>query len=214
MGFFDFLKYNKAEKELIEIYSQLYLSQGMSSEEAKQTADNLINSAIENSKKAETYNNLPQKIGDIILEKAESDEDFVNKYVESIRQEIPAKRKEGVTDGDILLWWNLCDIERWVILEKDNQTNVSYLVNCIQNHNLSMDDAMSRLRKFYPLYGNPEDTSNTKGNDRPLPYELKDRINTYMRKRVSSDPEKYKKEVEKSSTFNALIRKEIKAGKL
>ncbi|NCB30867.1 MAG: WYL domain-containing protein [Clostridia bacterium] len=33
-----------------------------------------------------------------------------------------------------------------------------------------MDEAMDRLRKYYPLYGDPEDTSNTKGDDRPLPF--------------------------------------------
>jgi len=46
----------------------------------------------------------------------------------------------------------------------------------------------------------------------PLPFELKDRINIYIEKRAKSDPEKYKKDIESSSTFNALVRKEIQGG--
>jgi hypothetical protein len=214
MGFFNFSKYKKEERELISIYSQSYVFQGMSEEEAEKAAEDLLDRAIEQSKKVGTYNSLPKNMGDIILGNTKDDDEMVNKYTESIRQEIPIKRKEGVTDKDISLWWNLCDIERWVALELDNETHMSCILSYVQDNSLSMDEAINRLRKYYPLYGDPEDTSNTKGDDRPLPFELKDRVNTYMRKRTSADLNKYKEEVEKSSTFNALVRKEIKTGNL
>ena len=62
--------------------------------------------------------------------------------------------------------------------------------------------------------GNPDDTAHTTKDDRPLPYELKDRINIYVEKRRQSDPNKFRKEIEQSSTFNALVRKEIKKGNI
>lgn len=76
------------------------------------------------------------------------------------------------------------------------------------------DEAAIQIRKFYPIYGDSNDTTHTTGDDRPLPYELKDRIDVYIEKRVKENSEKYKSEVQQSSTFNALIRKEIKAGNL
>jgi hypothetical protein len=73
---------------------------------------------------------------------------------------------------------------------------------------------VKKVEKSLPIYGDPDDTSHKTGDDRPLPDELKNRINIYIEKRVRDNPEKYKNEIEESSTFNALIRKEIKAGNL
>ena len=70
------------------------------------------------------------------------------------------------------------------------------------------------VRKFHVIYGEPDDTTHTVGDDRPLPEELKDRINIYIIKRPSTDQDKYKKEIEESSTLNALLRKEIKIGNI
>jgi hypothetical protein len=47
----------------------------------------------------------------------------------------------------------------------------------------------------------------------PLPYELKDRVNAWMQKEMMS-PEDLRRRVEESSTFNALVRSEIRAGRL
>lgn len=63
------------------------------------------------------------------------------------------------------------------------------------------------------MFGNPDDTTLTSGDDRPLPYELKDRVNTWMHKEMAS-PDEFRRRVEESSTFNALVRSEIRAGRL
>ena len=44
--------------------------------------------------------------------------------------------------------------------------------------------------------------------------ELRNRVNAYIEKRSKTDPEEYKKEIEKSTTFNALIRQEIRKGNI
>ena len=39
------------------------------------------------------------------------------------------------------------------------------------------NEAAAHVRKIHPMYGDPDDTRHTAGDDRPLPYELKDRVN-------------------------------------
>ena len=63
------------------------------------------------------------------------------------------------------------------------------------------------------MFGDPDDTTNTTGDDQSLPWELKDRVNIWMQKQRAS-PEAFKKRVEQSPTFNALVRAEIRAGRL
>jgi len=70
------------------------------------------------------------------------------------------------------------------------------------------------LRKHRAIFGNPDDITDITGKDRPLPYELKDRINIYIENKSQKEPEQFKKDIEKSSSFNALIRKEIKKGNI
>ncbi|MBL7131178.1 MAG: hypothetical protein ISS45_07240 [Candidatus Omnitrophica bacterium] len=74
--------------------------------------------------------------------------------------------------------------------------------------------AISKIKKAHPNFGDPDDTTHDAGDDRPLPFELKNRINIYIQKRFLSDPAEFKREIEQSLTFNALIRKEIRAGRL
>lgn len=79
---------------------------------------------------------------------------------------------------------------------------------------MSFEEAAVKVRKSYPMYGDPEDTSNTSGEDRPLPYELKNRVNNYIEKKALSDPEGMKTQLEQSSSFNALARDEIRKGNI
>jgi hypothetical protein len=44
--------------------------------------------------------------------------------------------------------------------------------------------------------------------------ELRNRVNGYIEKRSETDPEEYKKEIEKSTTFNSLVRGEIRKGNI
>src|SRR5262249_32355976 len=74
------------------------------------------------------------------------------------------------------------------------------------------DEATAReVFKFFGRYGDPDDTSAASGEDRPLPVELRDRINTYM-EQWKSRPENLREELTQSSSFNAWIRKKLKLG--
>lgn len=79
---------------------------------------------------------------------------------------------------------------------------------------LGAEEAGTKVRKFYPIYGDPQDTTHAIGDDRPLPYEIKERVNRYIERRSQADPDKCKKEIEDSTTFNALVRREIRRGNI
>ena len=216
MGFFNFSKYNDIEKALLDQYTQM-MSVTMGAE-AKKNVEDMLNQAIEESKAEGTYN-LPQNLGDIIVGKAETDNETIKKIAESVHQKLSRKKGEGVTEDDVRWWWNLNDIERRMLLKQDEISRMTLFIHELQNSTestkeKSADKAAAQVRKFHPAYGDPDDTTHTKGDDRPLPYELKDRINIYIEKRAQSDHDEYKKEIEQSSTFNALVRKEIRARKI
>ncbi|MCZ7398257.1 MAG: hypothetical protein O8C62_01020 [Candidatus Methanoperedens sp.] len=247
MGLFNFLKYNNIEKALLNDYSQRLSKMGISSTEAKRVClvmgmphlpndsmagissadakkmtEDMLDQAIEESKKGGTYY-LPQNLGDIILGDAGSDNPPVKKIAESIRQKLPKIKKEGVRDEDVRWWWNLNDIERRIILKQENIARMTLFMSELEKSNESSKEkaaakAAEKVRKFHPMYdpiyGEPDDISHTTGDDKSLPCELKNRINIYIEKRAGGNLEKYKNEIEESSTFNALIRKEIKAGNL
>jgi hypothetical protein len=154
---------------------------------------------------------LPQNSGDLLL-KAESMD-------EKTKEMLAKKRREGVRDKDIKWWWNMHDYERWMMIKVDENSRMALFLDEIKKSDAdSVEEASleaaKKIRKFFPMYGDPDDTTHTKGNDSPLPYELKDRINIYIEKLKKEDPNKLKKDIENSSTFNSLIRNKIKSGNL
>ncbi len=198
MGFFS--KYNEKEKALLDLYVQQFQKMGIP--ESSKMAENLLDEAIKEAKKVA----LPPNAGDKILEKEKTDEN-THKVLEK-------KRREGVRDEDIKWWWNLDNVERMMMLKVDEFHRLALHIKCRQDDGLSVERAAEQVRKHHPIFGNPEDTTHTQGDDRPLPEELKDRINIYIENQFINNSEKFKKEIEQSTTFNALVRKEIRAGKL
>ena len=47
----------------------------------------------------------------------------------------------------------------------------------LKQEGLSDEDALMKLRKIFPIYGDPLDESNMQGDNRPLPNEMHDSIN-------------------------------------
>jgi len=199
---------------MLDMYSQMLSMRGIPSSEAKKLTEDMLDQAIEESKKDGTYN-LPQNLGDIIFGDVGTDNLTIKKIAESIRQKLPYKKEEGVRDQDVRWWWNLNDIERRMMLKQDDAARMTLILHELENSTepskeKAFDTATIKVRKFHPIYGDPKDTAHTKGEDRPLPYELKDRINIYIEKRAKESSGNYKAEIEKATTFNALVRKEIR----
>jgi len=202
MGIFS----RRLENKLLQMYVQLFTNIGMSRIQAVPIVKNMLKMAKENSIKEKT-NNLPPNFGDLIIENAES-------YLES-GDLIEKPRKEGATDNDIRGWWNMYDLERHMIQQYDNHSRMVSFLNEMESGK-NGEEAGAGIRKIFPMYGDSDDISKTKGVDRPLPYELKDRVNKYMESIQRQDPngKEFKKKMELYSTVNALIRDEIRKGNI
>lgn len=70
---------------------------------------------------------------------------------------------------------------------------------------------MAQVRRIVPMYGDPDDERHASGEDRPLPHEVRGRVDRYR--------EKYgavyiADRVKKYTTYNAFVRHEIRKGNL
>jgi len=189
------------EKQLEALYVPMFQTmKGMTLTQAKSTFRDMIKKAKEESLKEGT-SKFPQNFGDTLLEKESTNPHF--------KSMLTKKRSEGVRDEDIRWWWNMHDLERRMMIEDDNWSGFALFLK-LKEDGLSEEEAGKRIKKSRPIFGNPDDTSTSTGEDRPLPFEFKDRMNIYIQKRSQTDIEKLKNEIAESSSFNALIRKEIR----
>jgi len=194
------------EKQLEEEYVPMFQTMmGMSSSQAKNTFRDMLKQAKEESQK-EGISNLPQNFGDILLEREPTDE--------KTKSMLAKKRAEGVKDKDIRWWWNMHDLERRTMLKVDDLHRLALFEKLREEEGLDEEQAAGRVRKSFPIFGDPDDTTHTTGEDRPLPYELKDRINRYVEVWSQTTPEQLKRKIERSSTVNSFIRREIKKGNI
>ncbi len=155
------------ESELEELYVNMYVSvKGLSPSEARETIRTFIQQAKEEAQKEGTAD-LPQNFGDELLARESTDE--------KTRAMLSAKRKEGVSDEDIRWWWNMPDLERRLMLKDDASSRIAAFMHH-REQDMSREVAVVKVKKSHPIYGDPNDTSKSSGDDRPLPFELKDRI--------------------------------------
>jgi hypothetical protein len=75
-------------------------------------------------------------------------------------------------------------------------------------------EAARIVARRFPVYGDPQHLVLDTDDDRPLPFELKWRINVYLGERTKNDPEGFQKEVEESTSLNALLRRAMRKGDL
>jgi len=193
------------EKHLEKLYATIFQSKGISPAETKRTVRRLLKEAKEEAKREGTLN-LPQNLGDIFLEKETTDEKY--------KSMLAKLRSEGVRDEDIRWWWNMHDLERRMMQKDDLMARGALFLKFREENRLTEEQAAKMVGESFPIFGDPDDTTLSTGEDRPLPYELKDRINIYVEKRSQTDPKQFKREIEESSSFNALLRKEIEKGNI
>jgi hypothetical protein len=149
---------------------------------------------------------LPDSFGDILLEKEKTDETVRNAFV--------PKRADGVTDEDIAVWWNMHDLERRMICKIDEMNRVLLFERLMQSSGMTEPEAAQLVAKRFPVYGDREHLVLSTEDDRPLPFELKWRINQYLSQRTETDPADLQEEVEASTSLNALLRKALRQGRL
>jgi polyhydroxyalkanoate synthesis regulator phasin len=207
MGFFSkiFGDSSDIERQLEETYESMFVAgMGMSQSDAREMVRDLIKQAKEEAEKEGT-SKIPPNFGDLLIETEDKEQ--------RISIMLTKRRKEGVRDEDIRWWWNMHDLERRLLVKNDEISRLASFKYHIQEGK-SSEDAAALVKKYFPIFGDSDDTSTSSGEDLPLPYELKDRINIYIQKRATDDAHIYKQDIESSSSFNALVRKEIRDRKL
>jgi len=194
------------KEELYQDYLEIFNNMGIS----KSKAEEFSHTIYEGAKQLSIENGtaiLPILFGDYILEKEKKGEKL------SLNLNLNKIRSEGVTDEDIRNWYNIIDIKRKAMIKEDEFFRFKAFVN-FRKKGMTEDEAMRETRKINPFYGDPDDETNMSGEDRPLPYELKLRVNDYDEKMRNNNPESYKKKMEQFTSYNALIRKELESGNI
>ena len=193
------------KKQLEAAYVPMFQSiMGMPFSHAKNTFYDLYELALNEAKKDGTIN-FPN-LGDVLLERESTHP--------GTKAMLDKRRKDGVRDEDIRWWMNRHELDRRMMLKFDETSRLALYTRLREEDHYPAEKAAKEVKKFFPIFGDSDDTSTSTRDDKPLPAELKDRINIYIQKRALSDPQDYKKDVEQSSSFNALVRKEIKNGKI
>lgn len=213
MGLFGFGSgYGERERQLLEEYTEDAVRRGVPRSQARKEMKRLIGACIEVSEREGSII-LPPNFGDILVGAAETTDAKVRELAEHMRTKIPMKKKEGATDEDLRWFWNLNDIERRMLVDQVDHSGLVLFASEMQKGK-SPEEAGEMVRHVGQMYGDYEDTEYSKGDDNPLPYELMRRVSAYRKKRTEADEVAFMEDIYQSSTFNALIRREITAGNL
>jgi hypothetical protein len=191
--------------QLEKTYSEKYQNlTGVPMPMAKKFIKTLIQQAVKESKAEKTFN-FPPDCGERMLKAEATDKEIAAK--------LGKLRKEGVSDDDIRNWWGLNDVERRLLLKLDETNRTGLFLKLTTIDKMSATEANKLVQKYHPIYGDPDDTSQFKGDDRPLPPELRETITRYIEIETSKPLEEQKEKMEKFSSLNARIRHELKAMK-
>jgi hypothetical protein len=193
------------ERELEAQYVHTLHMLGLSPSEARRAFWHIMNEIKEEARTTGT-STVPRNFGDWLLERENIDG--------RVQTMLAKRRAEGVTDQDIRWWWNMHHLERAMMCKLDDLNRHLLLTRFIEHEGLRREEAARKLASYDPLFGEPGETHADRHEDQPLPYELKERVQSYLQKRSILDPEAFTREIKESSSLNALIRKEVQRGNL
>ena len=190
------------ERQLHQLYAQMLGGlAGCTPEEADQMVSEAI-AACKKQGKAQGKYDLPEDYGDRIVEAARIGEPKSRRIVERARQ-------EGASDDDIKEWWNLPDLSRRMVIWSENIFRMSVFRHARSVDGLSAEQAAARVHKMYPSYRNPGDTTKLSGENRPLPHELRGRVDAYKQHHGAAY---IAQQVDGFLSYNAFVRHAIREG--
>lgn len=130
------------------------------------------------------------------------------------------KMADGVTVDDVRWYWNLVPLARAMMEEFDKELRAGMWFTC-HSLNLCIEDLDRDVRRRLPVFdfGTPHNDDRTPqedGEDAPLPCELHRRFILFV-DRMKQKPDEWSRwndRLKHSSSMNAIIRQEIRAGRL
>jgi hypothetical protein len=191
------------EKRLVSVYTEVLQGAGYSRDEAERRVKDAIQ-RFSRETGDEGPDDLPDKKGDHIIEGAKEGRD-------DCRRIVRAAKDEGATEEDIRRWWNRSSVERRLICWAEKIAVRDPMYETAKEYGLSDEEARRKVRQFFPVYGDPDEAEDMADEDRPLPHELRDRIEKYRRTQDRSD---MREKLKDFSSYNAFVRHEIREGKL
>ncbi len=119
------------------------------------------------------------------------------------------RRAEGVTNADIEQWWNLSVFEQELFMVEDEQARMAMFL-FLREKGLPPEKASVEVFKLHVKWGDPYSGS---GDDRPIYPEMKFRILQFTEK-LQANPEEMHRRFQASTSLNALVRSEMRNGRL
>lgn len=193
----------ESEQRLEDIHTQGYAHlMGIPLADARAAVQEMIRQAKDAARR-EGADELPEPYGDHLLEQEDRDPE--------LQARLAGRRGEGVTDDDVRVWWNLPDVERRLIVEIDAMWRLGVFAEAVRRGK-TPQEALDFVRKHFPMFGSPQEAPD-RGDDRPLPIELKPRVNAWTeRQRDALDG--LRARIAAASSFNAVVRDELRAGRM
>lgn len=191
---------NSRREELVTEYARVFEALGLSQYESLDTAREMV-SAAEREVAQRGCSNQPENYGDWLLQ-----HELTDPQIHTSLQEL---RAEGVRDDDIRWWWNMSALERVLMERADEFSRMSAFLASLEQ-GMDGDSAVRCVFAVQAKFGNP---AHGDGEDRPIPIELKRRIIDFTERHYNL-PNDMRRKVQAATSFNALIRAEIRAGNL
>lgn len=191
-------------RELEQEYAMGFEMTGMPSSQAQEMARKMVDKAFLEAEQAGELEQ-PANLGDRLVEGGQA--------IPELAPKLKMLRNEGVTDADIRWYYNLHPVERRLLRATDQVTQMAAW-KTLEEQGKSEEEIVLTLKRNFPWYGDPSDTSQGEGENRPLPIELRDRITRIVERRALEDRESFKIEIQAASTFNAWVRQQMRQGKL
>lgn len=188
------------EMRLVNEYAQAFQSLGISAAEARKNASEMVADARQEVERR-GWSGHGTSYGDIVLRQEPQNRE--------LHEWLAALRADGVRDADIRWWWNMHPLERVMIEKSDELNRTSAFLTCLKQ-GLDADAATKKVFQAHAKFGDPREGT---GDDRPLPTELKNRILDFL-ERQYMNPWSWRARMDASSSFNAIVRAEIRAGNL
>jgi hypothetical protein len=123
------------------------------------------------------------------------------------------KRADGVRDEDIRDWWNNHPIVPAIRIRLHTAEIDFNLMRLTDRHGMRPEQAKSAFMRRFPVFGNPDGSDWATGEDRLLFVELERRVGSYYIGRNREDPKVFEQDINRSSSFNALIRRDMRTGR-